>query len=729
MSIKSIKIKNLLSFDELIIHDLKDINCIVGKNNTGKSNLLKLIRFFYNKLDNKRELPPTLNSNYSTYGLITITYDTSRINKIVTSETNRHKSKFFKYIFNVLFKLEDHTPSMFEIQEINKNSTFELTLTISADNSTKWSTSNEDVLNIINYLYPFFDIETRHINLYDWDKLWFIVSKLKSFNINNIKQDDIIDFFDERISNESKGYKDYISKIQNITKPDKYNYREKVLNYVRAGLKGQTFLIEDKTLEEQSDGTNSHRFIEIALELLISLSRRDYINPTIYIDEPEIGLHPKKNEELISKLYDVYSSYQNTTDEKIKGKYKTPYPKIIFATHSPNIVKEVIKLFDINQQILHFSKNIKDNTIVQKMHSTYDDDDKKFLNIFSDNEARLFFSNFILFVEGATEQEVFSNHKLINRIKNNKGRKFLQNIDVYATNELVLRCMNPSYSNTSIPYLVVYDADKLIKIDTASKKLIFLKTCINFITYLKIYKKSYIGSQQRLIYDFLLQLKNWGESYLLRFSSNKLYIENLNYPLLIKYLNDNFLLKENYFLNKTTIEEVLINKNNFYLLKKWLLKEFWKALQTSLNPKMPKSVIEKIKRKKFEELKNFKKYMNENFPEEKEKIAVFILLFGGKTETLIKIGSENYIFLNEDLRGKIATTREKFLSLDLKYLLGKTSGWVTLFLDFAIDHIENHLTQEDVKKRDKEFRDEFKKYFEELYDIITIIEKRLPPDR
>ena len=259
MSIKSIKIKNLLSFDELIINDIKDINCIVGKNNTGKSNLLKLIRYFYNKLDGKRELSPILNSNYSTFGSISIIYDTSRINKIVTSDTNKNKSKFFKHIYNTLFKEEYSNTAFLDINDFNKKSTFELTLQINSNDSTKWSTSNKDILKIINYLYPFFDIETRHINLYDWDKLWLIVSRLKSFNINNIEQDDIVSFFDDKISGDSKSYKEYISKIQNITNAGKYNYREKVLNYVKAGLKGQTFLIDNQSLEMQSDGTNSHK--------------------------------------------------------------------------------------------------------------------------------------------------------------------------------------------------------------------------------------------------------------------------------------------------------------------------------------------------------------------------------------------------------------------------------------------------------------------------------------
>ena len=46
MSIKSISIKNILSFDIIEIKDIKDLTCIIGRNNVGKSNLLKVISFF-----------------------------------------------------------------------------------------------------------------------------------------------------------------------------------------------------------------------------------------------------------------------------------------------------------------------------------------------------------------------------------------------------------------------------------------------------------------------------------------------------------------------------------------------------------------------------------------------------------------------------------------------------------------------------------------------------------
>jgi predicted ATPase len=83
MSIESIKIKNLLSFGDIELNKIEDINAIVGMNNVGKSNFLSLVEFFYNKMENNRILAPELNSNYSSTGEITIRYDLSRIKKLL----------------------------------------------------------------------------------------------------------------------------------------------------------------------------------------------------------------------------------------------------------------------------------------------------------------------------------------------------------------------------------------------------------------------------------------------------------------------------------------------------------------------------------------------------------------------------------------------------------------------------------------------------------------------
>jgi hypothetical protein len=92
------------------------------------------------------------------------------------------------------------------------------------------------------------------------------------------------------------------------------------------------------------------------------------------------------------------------------------------------------------------------------------------------------------------------------------------------------------------------------------------------------------------------------------------------------------------------------------------------------------------------------------------------------------------IKLSEKLEKKISITfeleeetfKEKLLKkfvkkveqLEIPNKLDKTSGWTTEFLNFAIDEIEKN-------RGKKEFKDEFQKYFGELYDIITLIENKL----
>ena len=792
MSIKNIKIKNLLSFDELYIKDFKDINCIVGKNNVGKSNLLKLIRFFYNKLDGKRELPPSLNSNYSSFGTIELTFDTTRIKNIVTSQINKDKSKYFKHIYNVLFKDKEKN-NLFDIlaKQDYKETSYTLTLQINSDDSTKWLNTNQDILKVINYLYPFFEIEVRHLDLYDWNKLWHIVSRLKSFDINKIKQEDIVKFFNKEISLESNNYKDYVSKIELIVQTDKYSYREKVLNYIKAGLKGQTFLINEQSLKMQSDGTNAHKFIEIALELLITLSRREYISPTIYIDEPELGLHPKRNEELIYKLYDVYKSFQKIKKAQEKGKQKTPYPKIIFATHSPNIVREVIKLFNENQQILHFSKNNNENTKMQKMNSIYDD--KRFLNIFSDNEARLFFSNFILFVEGETELEIFSNKKLLEKFPK------LKQIDVYKSSSNVLGSyINPAYSNTSIPYLFLFDADKIYSFrrDKSNQKIIKIKlenknsnlyilpngkkdSEIKFQKIIDKYKKGYIGKKypQQKYKEKLKNLQKIKELKNKEFTYDKVSFtikEKKEFNEVIKTLRDYLIDYKIKFLHTTT-EEMLINKKTENIFFSWLKDNKDIKIETFLyDIKDIKYTISVYKQRMgigyirlLKPRKRIKRKITYKYRKHLEEIEKYLIdylrvkYFNGKFEILTnKIVDES--FTKTDFKQKqinefdqmkktiysklknfgIKSDKQKqhlekifnaFMKINNKNLefkinkainqfpisnFNKTSGWTTEFLNYAIDEV-------DKIKGNKSFRDEFKLYFEELYDIISYIENRL----
>lgn len=259
-------------------------------------------------------------------------------------------------------------------------------------------------------------------------------------------------------------------------------------------------------------------------------------------------------------------------------------------------------------------------------------------------------------------------------------------------------------------------------LDINTKKLTFKnKDDINFLRYIKLYKNAYRGSKQKLIYDFLIQLVSWQKNLNLLLDKN-LYISNFNYELLIQYINDNFLKQENFRLNKTTIEEVLINKDSFPLFKKWLFIEFKVSIESSYNSKTPQCQINRIKNNKAKEYIKYRRFIKNLHFQEKDIRTIFILIFGGKTETTIATFTDNKNHLEEPFSMAIKKIKKGFIeqkkALNLGHLIGKTSGWTTSFLDFSINYIENN-------KGDQKFEDEFKKIFRELYDIIKIVKEKL----
>lgn len=468
---------------------------------------------------------------------------------------------------------------------------------------------------------------------------------------------------------------------------------------------------------------------------MITLTRREYITPTVYIDEPETGLHPKRNEELISKLHDTYISFKKSKPDREIGKYKTPYPKIIFSTHSPNILKYVIKLFRNDQQILHFSKDKNSATRVSKMNSQYKDE--RFLNIFSDNEARLFFSNFILFVEGETELELFGNLKLLSKFPK------LKKVDVYKNNNVTLKYTNPSYSNVSIPYLVLYDADKLIRFDITTNLFTFKKDSINLNKLFDRVKKSYFGSkhynQKQMIKEVL---KVESQKQIINTDPLNIKYSDGSIHSFVAFINSTILNKNHFMIAATTIEGSLINSDSLPIFRKWLIYEVISNLH-SKNKNVSKTMLAYnsmhgrghnnsyifsslfgiqgkeshltipeqafVKKVKYDYLKDIRKKLR-NFHDQDEELIMFRLIFGGKTDTLVSCENNSYNLLDQNFRNIVKDIKENDLSA-LSYLFGKTNGWVTSFLDYSIEHIS-------LKYGNSSFEKKFKHFFPEIYDII-----------
>lgn len=704
MSIKSISITNLLSFEQFRINEFENVNVIVGKNNVGKSNLAKLLRFFYNKLDGKKELPPELNSNYSPQGEISIEFDTTRIKQIAQAGTGRN-SPYFNDIYDALIKdeikKERSQLSPFSISFLlnnNYSNSYTLTLTIHSNGSTEWGTKNHKVLQFINNLFPFFEVDTRHINLHDWDKVWGLIGKSKSLDVNKVSDKDYSAFIDKQMGSTKGNFNQYLQQIKSVINVKEFSHQQKIVSFIKAGLKGDEFITSGGETSLQSDGTNSFSYINTLLKLLVLISKSEYIAPFIFIDEPELGLHPKKCEALI---HDIFASMQDT--DKVNT-------KIIFATHSPNIVKEVVKKFSVNQQIIHFSKVHSSPTKMQVMNSQYKGNN--FLSTFGENEARLFFSDFILFVEGETELEFFGNLKLQEHFP------ILKTVDVYkSASNTISEKLNPSYANTSIPYLFLFDADKAYDFSAGTKDILAFKKngglfdlrplneynqASNIDTRIQKFKQGY-SQEHKIIHSELIKLKSFHEKKMDTIKHG-LFFKNQHQFKDFQKIIQSYLLKENVKLLNSTFEGALICIESKSLFLKWL--RLWK-------PDKPK--LQEIADKMIN-IKNSNSYL---------LIEYLRIIFNGKSETLIKRKKNK--FTQTSPKNKQIEKVLTHINNNYKVLLDseKTNGWVTSFLDFAISEIEAEINNSKLLKtqndRKKAFNQQFKKNFPELYDIVLLL--------
>jgi predicted ATP-dependent endonuclease of OLD family len=581
MTIHSIKIDNLLSFESLEIKDMKDVNCIVGRNNVGKSNLLKVIQFFYNKLEEKEQIPPKLHSNYSYKGSVSITFDTTRIFRI----SRRHPTdSYFSFIIRKLIPIHKRGLFLFHKYDDDRT-TFTLSLNIYNDGSVKWSTKDRPARNLILYLYPFFHIEPRHMDLHEWDSLWDLIARLKSFNLSKIDNDLVIKFFDEAINAKGENsYSNYVEELNETFSTRKSTPKEKVLHYIKAGLNGYEFEINEKNLNSQSDGTNSFHFIKTFLKVLITVSRKEYITPFIFIDEPEIGLHPKMNEVLINNIYSYYG-YREGKEDKVTR------PKLFITTHSPNIVKEIIKKFRDKQLVFCFQKDNISSTSIHRLNSTYDNE--SFINIFSDNEARLFFSSFILFVEGETELEIFGNMKLSEHFPH------LRNVDIYkSSSNVVGERINPSYSNSAIPYMFLFDSDKAWDLAGTPKKFKFnLKKNGNYFSLKKSalemdynkYKLGFNEKHRAIKRNISVLLKSIDKNLEVDLSRQQ-FKKEAEFDLIFNSLKEYLLLK-NCYINRTTFEGCLVQEQSAPIFYKWISLEYDIDMELLLNKVMSSSVL------------------------------------------------------------------------------------------------------------------------------------------
>lgn len=193
------------------------------------------------------------------------------------------------------------------------------------------------------------------------------------------------------------------------------------------------------------------------------------------------------------------------------------------------------------------------------------------------NEASCYFSNALLFVEGISEMQLFTNDNI------RKMFPFIEKVDIYPydSNNSRLKFMNPDGVKFNIPYLLIIDMDKILVYkklgNTSGYFAAQTDKLVNPISSASIKEK-----EKYLFYANKDEIRQKLMTYNLRqliekiLKNTKFTIENDTYNIDDKVFNRLLKLLKVYCLQyntypvSTTIEGVIVNENNIDKVIDWL---------------------------------------------------------------------------------------------------------------------------------------------------------------
>lgn len=539
MALVKVKIQNFKSIKNTVI-PLKNLNLLIGENGSGKTNILEAIEYVYDNLtsSNLRTDIFDLNNSFSNEVRITLYFDFSEFVKISKAQTDSEVNPFSD---------SDTTPPKYSgyytkiiaLAAAAHNKVLSVQLTQVKGKSIKWNYVYEDRL-IFKSLFPFFFIDTRNLDVEKWDYVWNVLGELGK--VSNAERKEIEKRISSLLSSDSKemskkikGINDIFSEAGVSIKPD--TAKEFARTLIKLYLSGQAINQNGNQLSYYSTGTNTVKYLEVLLRAIDTISKTKMKEPIILLDEPEISLHPRLIDELsdaiistnsrmsvllsthsarLTKNLIVYAEEIALYDVRLAGKYSTAYKMKLFPKYSPTSIPRV-----------------------------------------TDDHVNSYFSRCILFVEGESELELFSN--LIFRELFPKTKY----LDVYQamSNTPVLNIMHPKKNNSSIPYICLVDMDKTISFDIKSKKY-FLKGeyfSDNSKEQFQYYNKKQDGQH---VYHQRLRINAMAQKLHIHYFKPFWSTNDLNHCALRDAIH-NYLINYSIFTLSTTIEGALINENTF----------------------------------------------------------------------------------------------------------------------------------------------------------------------
>jgi hypothetical protein len=439
--------------------------------------------------------------------------------------------------------------------------------------------------------------------------------------------------------------------------------------------KGNEFSANGGRLQYLSNGTNAFNYTNLLMEILKLIAEYKIKDPVIILDEPEISLHHKLIDQLCERIM------------KCSGKMQ-----FLSATHSARLLKNMLKWSGEECKVIHVS-SVEGHSVLTPIKHLSEDPDNRSRIMITDQHSNAYFSRYILSVEGASETEVFTNRYLQELFP------ALKQVDVFEgmSDNVVQSIISPRQRHFHTQCLSVIDMDKVIcrkkganAFDVVHKLLkpegnLQKRYYYSWARDEERRKKKRIrGMAEKCRFHFLYPFYGCNDSVFQEFIST------------IK----EFFLSRNIYVCKTTIEGVLINRNNFEL--------FWGYYSKVTNEDDVLSV-----KTYYDQMRDI------------DKVNFLRLLVNGKSDMLLSL---------KEIQEENAKMDPNLCRLIVDKRNEKTSGWITRWMDYCLLELAGIsvntsnpintfcIVISDPKKRTKVVEG-FAKYFPELAEILEIIGK------
>lgn len=664
MSVAYLKIENYKSIRKVCLQ-LSDINALVGMNGSGKSNTISALKFFYDNMSKNPIVASDdiydMNNPYSNSVRITVGYDLRRLQKRCKENLRQGRdSRYSKFYNNII--------------HLGCDDFFELTLIAVRDKKIVWNHPFETRKLLFN-LYPMYWIDTRKINLIDWENLWLQIGDVGKLERKEGKE------FKEKLKDDFSQYAKADTVYKKIEKLfDENNIKIKqatpkqmAANTANIYFGGSEFEFKDKRLTFFSDGTNSFNYIKSFIVILSLLTEMKMKEPLLILDEPEISLHHSYIDYLCEIIFEASKNV-----------------KFIVSTHAARLIKNVLVNDETVCKIYHAEFDGKYTTIRQMISIR---DNKERVAI-TDQHANAFFAQTLVCVEGQTEMELLQNPylKLL--------YPFLRHIDVMEgmANDVQRNIIAPEYRGYHIPVLYVIDMDKVMQFDVESRRMRLKRDrfgCRDKYSY-TVRRAHTIGARRRI--------KVMADNCAFRYKMPIFFSGDANLEELKKIIQE-YYSKYNYFVMKTTIEGALITAENLQIFEHFFEETYGDT-----------RVIQEMKQ-------------NTSGCHGRERLNIYRIFYNGKSDLLMNA---------KELKKKNPVKIPRISKLYDFLNSGneeKTGGWVSRWIEYAICYIAevDYSSTERYgiikrKMKNKESGDEIRVRFEalflELSNWMKEIEKR-----